>query len=132
MYAGIEPKYVPMLSVSQTRRLLIKKVLNNLSVLYKHFQSLNSAYNMAKSTILEKLDKLPQSMQTEVLHYIDFLLEMHLKSKKQNLDGLQQDLQVLSEEEAEKRYGYGSMAGQIIMSDDFDEPLEELAEYQKC
>jgi len=29
----------------------------------------------------------------------------------------------------EKSHGYGSMAGQIIMSRDFDEPLEDLKEY---
>ena len=26
-------------------------------------------------------------------------------------------------------HGYGNWAGQIIMSNDFDEPLEDLAEY---
>jgi hypothetical protein len=31
--------------------------------------------------------------------------------------------------EPEKKYGYGSLAGQIIMSDDFDEPLEDLQDY---
>jgi hypothetical protein len=35
----------------------------------------------------------------------------------------------LTEAEAEKRYGYGSMAEQLIVSDDFDQPLEELADY---
>jgi Protein of unknown function (DUF2281) len=29
----------------------------------------------------------------------------------------------------EKSHGYGSWAGQIIMSDDFDEPLEDLKDY---
>ena len=29
----------------------------------------------------------------------------------------------------ETAHGYGSWAGQIIMSDDFDEPLGDLAEY---
>ncbi|MBF2088181.1 MAG: DUF2281 domain-containing protein [Synechococcales cyanobacterium K44_A2020_017] len=29
----------------------------------------------------------------------------------------------------EKKYGYGSLAGKIIMSDDFDEPLEDLEDY---
>jgi hypothetical protein len=30
------------------------------------------------------------------------------------------------EEISENSYGYGSLAGKVIMSDDFDEPLEEL------
>ncbi|MGJ3244530.1 MAG: type II toxin-antitoxin system VapB family antitoxin [Elainellaceae cyanobacterium] len=84
---------------------------------------------MIQPIILEKLKALPESMQTEVLHYIEFLLEKHQKSKQKSLDDLRQNLQGLTEEEAEKRYGYGSMAGQIIMADDFDEPLEDLAEY---
>lgn len=84
---------------------------------------------MVQPTILEKLEELPESMQAEVLHYIEFLLEKHQKNRINSLDQMREDLKSLSAEEAEKRYGYGSMAGQIIMSDDFDEPLEDLAEY---
>jgi hypothetical protein len=29
----------------------------------------------------------------------------------------------------ELKYGYGSLAGKITMSDDFDEPLEDLKDY---
>ncbi|MBD2579310.1 DUF2281 domain-containing protein [Oscillatoria sp. FACHB-1406] len=29
----------------------------------------------------------------------------------------------------EKKYGYGSLARKITMSDDFDEPLEDFKEY---
>lgn len=36
---------------------------------------------------------------------------------------------VIENEDEERKHGYGSWAGQIIMSDDFDEPLEDLAEY---
>jgi len=77
---------------------------------------------MVQPVILEKLEALPESLQTEVLHYIEFLLEKHTKDTPT-------PQQELTEAGAEGRYGYGSMAGQIIMSDDFDEPLEELAEY---
>ncbi len=77
---------------------------------------------MIQPIILENLEALPESLQTEVLHYIEFLLERHVKCKPISQ-------QELTKEEAEKRYGYGSMAGQIIMSDDFDEPLEDLKEY---
>ncbi len=73
---------------------------------------------MVQPVILEKLEALPEPLQTEVLHYIEFLLEKYAKQKPQ-----------VNVEEASTHYGYGSMAGQIIMSDDFDEPLEELAEY---
>ena len=84
---------------------------------------------MLQLAILEKLEVLPESMQTEVLHYIEFLLEKHQKNTINRLEILREDLKKLSSEEAEKRYGYGSMAGQIILSEDFDELLEELAEY---
>ncbi|ASC73859.1 hypothetical protein XM38_048330 [Halomicronema hongdechloris C2206] len=84
---------------------------------------------MVKPVILEKLEALPESMQAEVLHYIEFLLEKHLKSAGDTLHELRQDLANSTEEEAEKRYGYGSLADQITMSDDFDEPLDDLVEY---
>jgi hypothetical protein len=88
---------------------------------------------MIQPTLLEKLEVLPESLQTEVLHYVEFLLEKHQKNKPSCLSEirqkLQQELAKLTPEEAEKRYGYGSLKGKIVMSDDFDEPLEDLAEY---
>lgn len=107
---------------------------------------------MVQSTILEKLEKLPESLQTEVLHYIEFLLEKHANHflpeevpQKRRLAGsmkgtfvlpLPEDFDALlkltdaaSQAAYEKKYGYGSLAGQIIMSDDFDEPLEDLKDY---
>lgn len=71
---------------------------------------------MIQPEILEKLEKLPESLQTEVLHYIEFLSEKHAKAES-------------SQEQLENLHGYGSWAGQIVMSDDFDEPLEDLKEY---
>jgi len=88
---------------------------------------------MIQPTLLEKLEVLPESLQTEVLNYVEFLLERHRKSKPSSLlelrEELRQELAQLTPEEAEKRYGYGSLKGKIIMPDDFDEPLEDLAEY---
>ncbi|MEG3437189.1 DUF2281 domain-containing protein [Pannus brasiliensis CCIBt3594] len=77
---------------------------------------------MIKTTLLEKLEALPESLQTEVIHYIEFLLEKYAKTQPPS------KLETV-EEQNEKRYGYGSLAGKIIMSDDFDEPLEELEKY---
>ncbi|WP_293129366.1 DUF2281 domain-containing protein [Microcoleus sp. bin38.metabat.b11b12b14.051] len=34
-----------------------------------------------------------------------------------------------SQEKLEELHGYGSWADQIVMSDDFDQPLEDLKEY---
>ncbi len=59
---------------------------------------------------------LPESLKTELLHYAEYLREKYPNNKQ-------------SQSKMETNHGYGSWAGQIIMSDDFDEPLEDLAEY---
>jgi len=67
---------------------------------------------MIQPVILEKLEELPESLQTEVLHYIEFLLEKQAKNSTQ--------------EKPTKRGGLGIWKDKIWMSDDFDEPLEDL------
>lgn len=59
---------------------------------------------------------LPESLKTKLLHYAEYLIEKYPSNKQ-------------SQENIEANQGYGSWAGKIIMSDDFDEPLEDLAEY---
>jgi mRNA-degrading endonuclease RelE of RelBE toxin-antitoxin system len=71
---------------------------------------------MVQPTILEKLEKLPESLQTEVLHYIEFLLEKYAKTS-------------LPTEAAKKKRQAGLLKGKILMSDDFDAPLEDLKDY---
>jgi hypothetical protein len=39
---------------------------------------------MINASILEKIDALPDSLQTEVLHYVEFLLEKYEKNSHQN------------------------------------------------
>jgi len=70
---------------------------------------------MIQPVILEKLAELPESLQTEVLHYIEFLIEKQAKNSTQ--------------EKPTKRGGLGMWKGKIWMSDDFDEPLEDLKDY---
>jgi hypothetical protein len=84
---------------------------------------------MVQPLILEKLEALPESLQNEVLHYIEFLSEKYTRTSVDTPKNLSGTFRGLTQEEAEKRYGYGSMAGQITIADDFDEPLEELADY---
>ncbi|NMF83252.1 DUF2281 domain-containing protein [Nodosilinea sp. P-1105] len=84
---------------------------------------------MIQPFILEKLEALPESLQNEVLHYIEFLSEKYTRTDLDTLKNLSDTFRGLTEAEAEKQYGYGSMVGQIIIADDFDEPLEELADY---
>lgn len=59
---------------------------------------------------------LPESLKRELLHYAEYLQEKYPNNQQ-------------SQEKVETAQGYGSWAGQIIISDDFDEPLEDLAEY---
>jgi sugar-specific transcriptional regulator TrmB len=80
---------------------------------------------MTKPTISEKYEALPESLKTEVDHYIEFLLEKYVNPTSSSA----QDEKDENPENLEKSHGYGSLAGQIIMSDDFDEPLEDLKEY---
>ena len=70
------------------------------------------AETMIQPLILEKLGELPESLQTEVLHYIECLIEKQAKNSTQ--------------EKPTKRGGLGIWKYKICMSDDFDEPLEDL------
>ena len=63
-----------------------------------------------QTTPLKTLDKLPDSLQQEVLHYAEFLAEKYAKTTPQ-------------EEAPKKHRQAGTMKGMFIMSDDFDEPL---------
>lgn len=59
---------------------------------------------------------LPEYLKKELLNYAEYLREKYPNNQQFT-------------EKIETVRGYGSWAGQIIMSDDFDEPLEDLAEY---
>jgi hypothetical protein len=73
---------------------------------------------MIQPVILEKLAELPESLQTEVLHYIEFLIEKQAKNSTQ-------------ETPTKKRRVAGTMKGMFVLPlpDDFDEPLEDIKEY---
>lgn len=72
---------------------------------------------MIQSEILDKLEALPESLQTEVLHYIEFLTERYVQKEVEPASPKQ------------KRGGLGTLKGKIWMADDFDAPLEDLQEY---
>ncbi len=70
--------------------------------------------------LLQKFYALSADKQSEVLDFIEFL---ESKSLKQN-EGY--------ESPAEKKRVFGCMNGLVAyMSDDFDEPLEDFAEYMQ-
>jgi hypothetical protein len=72
---------------------------------------------MSTDTALwQAIVNMPNDLKTELLHYAEYLLNKYPKIKT-------------TDEQPEQPHGYGSWSGQIIMSDDFDEPLEDLQEY---
>jgi Protein of unknown function (DUF2281) len=76
---------------------------------------------MIKSSILEKLEVLPESLQVKFLKYIEALISD---------SSLENGEQSLKTKTSPKKYRVaGTMEGMIIMSDDFDEPLEDLKDY---
>lgn len=73
---------------------------------------------MIHPAILQKLEELPDALQTQVLHYIDCLLEQHKMD-----DALAGD----------SRRQTGALKGTFVLplSEDFDAPLEEFQDYME-
>jgi len=73
---------------------------------------------MLQTTLLETINKLPESLQQEVLHYAEFLAEKYAKAEP-------------PAEMTKKPRKAGTMKGTFILPlpDDFDEPLEDFQEY---
>lgn len=74
---------------------------------------------MIETTILENLEKLPESLKQEALHYIEFLLDKHNKTQP--------------EKALKKKRQSGALKGTFVLPlpDDFDEPLADLKEYME-
>ncbi|HBQ98297.1 MULTISPECIES: DUF2281 domain-containing protein [unclassified Roseofilum] len=71
---------------------------------------------MIQPVILEKLETLPESLQIEVLHYIEFLSERYIEKK-------------VEPEVQQKKRRAGLLKGKIWMAEDFDAPLEDMKDY---
>ncbi|MBE9165955.1 DUF2281 domain-containing protein [Tychonema sp. LEGE 06208] len=71
---------------------------------------------MIETAILKNLEKLPESVKQTVLDYIEFLVKRYAQEPPKT-------------EKAAKRGGIGIWKGKIWMSDDLDEPLEDLKNY---
>lgn len=72
---------------------------------------------MLETTILEYLHQLPDSLQQEVLHYTQFLLETHAKNTPVS----------------PKKRQAGFLKGTFVLplAEDFDAPLEDFQEYME-
>ncbi|MFN5764147.1 MAG: DUF2281 domain-containing protein [Pseudanabaena sp.] len=82
---------------------------------------------MLQTTILQNIEQgvkqLPNSLQIEVLHYIEFLKSNYAKPSNQN------NAENLAQIKPKRRDGFGIWQGKIAMSEDFDAPMEEFEEY---
>jgi hypothetical protein len=67
---------------------------------------------MSDVELLKKVSELPENLKEEVDTYIDFLLQKHAEKNS-----------------PKKPLRFGMMKGTFIMSDDFDEPLDDFKEY---
>jgi Protein of unknown function (DUF2281) len=77
--------------------------------------STHSISKMLSPTLIASLEKLPDKLQQEVLHYAEFLAANYAQTNPPT--------------PTPKRRQAGTMQGMFEMSDDFDAPLEDLQEY---
>lgn len=71
---------------------------------------------MLSPTLIASLEKLPEQLQQEVLHYAEFLAAKYAQNNPQAPTA--------------KRRQAGTMQGMFEMSEDFDAPVEDLQEYR--
>jgi hypothetical protein len=72
--------------------------------------------------VLKIFAKMPDALKIEVLHYAEYLLNKGIEKLSGSV--------IASDDIPKKKYRQaGTMAGLIVMSDDFDEPLAEMQEY---
>ncbi len=69
-----------------------------------------------EQTILEQIQRLPESLQQEALSYIEGLVAKHTQPEQTPI--------IISRKNA-----FGIWQGQVWMADDFDAPLDDLQEY---
>ncbi len=74
---------------------------------------------MTEELILSHLQQLPEALKQEVLHYVEFL-----RTKLGD-----QPATVAPPPFVSRKTMFGSAAGKYIMSDDFNEPLDDFKEY---
>ena len=67
---------------------------------------------MSDIELLKKVSKLPENLRKEVDNYIELLLEKHEEA-----------------DHSKKPLRFGMMKGTFVITDDFDEPLDDFKEY---
>ena len=77
--------------------------------------------------IQELLKTLPEPLQVEALHYVEYLSSRYANQEPHSTE--QADIESPEKENLKKRGGFGIWKGKIWIADDFDAPLEEFEEY---
>jgi hypothetical protein len=70
---------------------------------------------MSDLNLYIKLSMLPESLKTEISDYMDYLMSQKMKNK-------------INQKRSPKA---GFLKGTFVMSQDFDEPLEDFREYME-
>ena len=73
---------------------------------------------MQDSYIFQKYQLLPDAIQQQVSDYIEFLANRYQKNREEK-----------KKEPNKKKSNFGSAKGLIIMSEDFDDPIDEFKPY---
>jgi hypothetical protein len=68
-----------------------------------------------EQALLEQIQRLPESLQQEALHYIEGLVAKHNQS--------------VQTPPLDRKNAFGIWKGDVWMSDDFNAPLDDLQEY---
>jgi hypothetical protein len=71
---------------------------------------------MISPRLIETLDKLPPNLQTEILHYAEYLAAKYSEPSS-------------ADTSTQKYRQAGTMKGMFTMAADFDAPLEDLQDY---
>ncbi len=77
----------------------------------------SSTHPILETTILEYLQKLPETLQHEVLHYTQFLLETHTKNTLPP--------------QPKRQAGFLKGTFALPLPEDFNEPLADFQEYME-
>jgi hypothetical protein len=72
---------------------------------------------MISPQLIATLDKLPPALQTEILHYAEYLAAQYTQTPNPEASPPQTYRQA------------GTMKGMFTMAEDFDAPLEDLKDY---
>jgi Protein of unknown function (DUF2281) len=74
----------------------------------------------AIASINSLLLQLPEPLQIEALHYVEYLTSRRVGAASQ----------IGYRPATPTRSGFGILKGKVTIADDFDAPLEEFADYQ--